>query len=204
VLVLDPGHGGLDSGTRVHGVLEKDLTLVLALRLRATLQARLNATIILTREQDRALDIEDRSAIANQSRADLLISLHVGYSEDETESSGAVFVMKSPQSTSPGPRNAFFVPWYEAHLDSRDASLTFATTLRQRLSANVPEWPVAVREAPLAVLASVTSAAVVVELGNANNPADLARLATPTFQNRVIEAIVESVQAIGVGDPGDD
>lgn len=196
VLVIDAGHGGLDSGTSRHGVLEKDVSLVLARRLGATLEDRLDATIILTRDRDRALDLEDRAVIANQSRADLLISLHVGLSRDETESGGTVFVMKSLQ---PAPRRGgLFVPWYEAHLVGREGSRLFAQTLVERLSAQIPEWPFRAREAPLGVLASVATSAVVVELGNANNEDDLMRLADAAFQNRLIDAIVASVQAVGV------
>lgn len=198
VIVIDAGHGGLDTGTHVHGVFEKDVTLNLARRLQATLEDRLNATIILTRDQDRALDIDDRVAIANQSRADLLVSLHVGLSPDPTESGGSVFVMKPiSQSSAPVGTSLLFVPWFEAYRPGLGASRRLAATLVDRLSEQIPEWPFAVREAPLGILASATTASVAVELGNANNPDDLIRLADPGFQNRVIDAIVASMQTTG-------
>lgn len=198
VIVIDAGHGGLDAGTHVHGVLEKDITLNLARRLQATLEDRLNATIILTRNQDRALDIGDRVAIVNQSRADLLVSLHVGFSPDATESGGSVFIMKPiSQPSAPEGASLLFVPWFEAYRPGLGASRRLATTLVDRLSEQIPEWPFAVREAPLGILASATTASIAVELGNANNPDDLIRLADPGFQNRVIDAIVASVQTTG-------
>jgi len=177
-----------------------DLTLVVARRLQATLEARLSATVILTRQEDRALDIESRSAIANQNQADLLVSLHVGFSPDPTESRATVFLMKDSNGSAASgslPAGDFFVPWYHAHRASRDASMRFGQILRERLSAKIPEWPAEMREAPLGILASAAMPAVVAELGNANNPQDLARLADAAFQNRIIDAIVESVQAAG-------
>jgi N-acetylmuramoyl-L-alanine amidase len=201
VLVLDPGHGGLDSGTRAQGVLEKELTLVLARRLRATIEERLGTSVILTRQVDGPLAAEDRAAIANQSRADLMLSLHVGYSHDPTESGGTVFVMQSPaRGPSPPPPGAGFIPWYDAYRSSGVASRLFAETLREALAQGIPEWPFAVRQAPLAVLASATMPSVMVELGNANNPDDLTRLSGPAFQNRVIDAIVEAIR--GARPPG--
>jgi N-acetylmuramoyl-L-alanine amidase len=80
------------------------------------------------------------------------------------------------------------------------ASRLFAETLRDALAQGIPEWPFAVRQAPLAVLASATMPSVMVELGNANNPDDLTRLSGPAFQNRVIDAIVEAIR--GARPPG--
>jgi len=202
VLVIDPGHGGLDSGTNAHGLLEKDLTLLLAQRLRATLEERLSTSVILTRGQDLASSIEDRTAVANQSHADLLISLHVGFSSDPSESRGTVFVMKDPTPVGPQSPGVFFIPWYQAHQTSDPASLRLAESLRERLSLKIPEWPFTLSRAPLGVLAGATMPAVILELGNANNPEDLERLANSQFQNRVIDGIVESIQGLEAGEDG--
>ncbi len=76
VIVLDPGHGGADAGMVVGKDVEKDLALSLARSLRADLTRRLGAQVVLTREDDRALDPERRAEAANHARADLVISLH--------------------------------------------------------------------------------------------------------------------------------
>ena len=78
VIVIDPGHGGLDGGAQASGTLEKDLTLTLARGIRRRLQREIDTTVILTRDADLELSGETRSAIANNNEADLLISLHVG------------------------------------------------------------------------------------------------------------------------------
>jgi N-acetylmuramoyl-L-alanine amidase len=204
VIVIDPGHGGLDAGTSAHGILEKDLTLVLARRLAATLEERLTAAVLLTRQQDRSLGLEERAGSANQNRADLLISLHVGYSEDPTESGGTVFLMREPAASgtrATGPAG-LFRPWYEAWRPASDPSRAFALLVGDRLGSRLPEWPFRIREAPLGLLASVTMPAAILELGNANNPEDMTRLGTPAFQNRIIDAIVDAVQSLGTPERG--
>lgn len=77
-IVLDPGHGGQESGAvGPSGVAEKDLTLLLARALRQRLQSRLPVRVVLTRNNDVELPLEARTAIANQNKADLFLSIHL-------------------------------------------------------------------------------------------------------------------------------
>ena len=76
-IVLDPGHGGEESGAiGPAGTLEKDLTLLVARTLKRRLESRLPVRVILTRDTDVVVDHDSRSAIANQNRADLFVSIH--------------------------------------------------------------------------------------------------------------------------------
>lgn len=77
IVVIDAGHGGKDPGCAGAGSLEKEITLSLALRLRALIKARHpEVKVILTREKDEFLPLHERSRIANKAQADLFISLH--------------------------------------------------------------------------------------------------------------------------------
>jgi len=77
-IVLDPGHGGIDPGClNAAGVKEKDLTLDIALKLRDILKANTSLDVVLTRETDIHVPLENRTVIANQRRADLFLSIHV-------------------------------------------------------------------------------------------------------------------------------
>lgn len=76
-IVLDPGHGGKDPGAVANGVKEKDIVLKLAKSLKPLLEQQLGYEVILTREDDTFLSLEERTAIANTKGADLFISLHV-------------------------------------------------------------------------------------------------------------------------------
>lgn len=76
VVVLDPGHGGIDPGADQGGVLEKDLMLIFALELRDMLIRSGDVDVILTRSDDRFVSLDRRVAIAHQAGADLFLSLH--------------------------------------------------------------------------------------------------------------------------------
>lgn len=77
-IVLDPGHGGGETGAvGPSGVQEKELTLLLARALKARLESALGVRVLLTRDEDAQLPLETRTAIANQNKADLFISLHL-------------------------------------------------------------------------------------------------------------------------------
>jgi N-acetylmuramoyl-L-alanine amidase len=83
-IVIDPGHGGHDTGTiGPHGLMEKDLCLDVALRLGKLIEQKLpSAEVVYTRTEDTFVALEDRTAIANQAKADLFISIHANSSHD--------------------------------------------------------------------------------------------------------------------------
>jgi N-acetylmuramoyl-L-alanine amidase/type II secretory pathway predicted ATPase ExeA len=89
-IAIDPGHGGYDTGTRgLHGLLEKDLCLDVALRLGQLIEENIaGAQVVYTRNDDRHLSLEERTAIANKANADLFISIHAN-SSDIREARGA-------------------------------------------------------------------------------------------------------------------
>src|SRR5438128_8377452 len=82
-IVIDPGHGGYDTGTvGPSGLQEKELVLDISLKLRNLVEERLNGEVILTRTDDTFIPLENRTALANQSQADLFISVHANSSRN--------------------------------------------------------------------------------------------------------------------------
>jgi N-acetylmuramoyl-L-alanine amidase len=79
-VVLDPGHGGRDTGTIAGGIVEKDLVLDIALRLGPLIEAGMGSEVIYTRNDDTFVPLEERTRIANDKRADLFLSIHVNSS----------------------------------------------------------------------------------------------------------------------------
>ena len=80
-IVIDPGHGGDDAGVvGAAGTKEKDVALAVARRLKSTIETRLGARVLLTRDDDRRVALDDRSALANNNKADLFLSLHANAS----------------------------------------------------------------------------------------------------------------------------
>ena len=93
-VVIDPGHGGKDTGSiGPTGLLEKDLVLDVALRLKKLLEERLGTDVMLTRSGDEFVPLEERTAIANQHGADLFISIHANSSRSRRVSGAETFFL---------------------------------------------------------------------------------------------------------------
>jgi N-acetylmuramoyl-L-alanine amidase len=89
LIVLDPGHGGNELGARAFGMRESDLTLDLAKRVRVLLARRLpDVRVVLTRETDEVVSLEQRSAMANAIGADLFLSIHLNAADEEVDRGG--------------------------------------------------------------------------------------------------------------------
>jgi N-acetylmuramoyl-L-alanine amidase len=199
VVVIDPGHGGMDAGTHNATLSEKDITLVLARKLRTALQMRLGTTVLLTRDSDIALDNEARSAVANNNQANLFISLHTGYSANKLDSASSIFVMtenfgNASTTTTGAPRDQLFLPWYLGYRTHRQGSAAAATMFQEELSKAIPGWKFPVRTAPLAVLSSATMPSLLLELGNLNNETTAQTLMDNAFQTRLAGTIGDAVQ----------
>ncbi|HLH30955.1 MAG TPA: N-acetylmuramoyl-L-alanine amidase [Terriglobia bacterium] len=198
VVVIDPGHGGMDTGAKTISIAEKDLTLTLARKLRAVLQSRLGTTVLLTRDSDTALDNEARSAVANNNQANLFISLHAGYSPNPSEAGSSVFIMKEDfgdgVAPASAPRDQLFLPWYLGYRTHRQASAAAASIIEQELNKGIPAWKFTVRSAPLAVLSSATMPSLILEIGNLNNPTSAQALVDSGFQTKLVNTIADAVQ----------
>jgi N-acetylmuramoyl-L-alanine amidase len=84
-IVIDPGHGGYDTGTiGPSGLREKDLVLDIGLRLRKLIETQTNSEVFMTRSTDKFIPLEERTAIANEEGADLFISIHANASRDHS------------------------------------------------------------------------------------------------------------------------
>src|SRR5215467_693674 len=197
VVVIDPGHGGLDTGAKSSNLAEKDFTITLARKLRPVLQSRLGATVLLTRDSDMAMDNEARSAVANNNQANLFISLHAGYSSTKDDVGASVFIMKADFGDTAGPaevgRDRLFLPWYLGYRTHWPASSAASHIFRDELNKDNPGWKVAVHTAPLAVLSSATMPSLMVEIGNLNNPMSAQTLMDNGFQTKLVNTIVNAV-----------
>jgi N-acetylmuramoyl-L-alanine amidase len=197
VIVIDPGHGGMDTGVKTATGTEKDLTLAWARRLRPALQARLGATVLLTRDSDVALDNEARSAVANNNQANLFVSLHVGYSSSKVEATSSIFIMKEgfgqPLSKTAS-RDQLFLPWYLGYRIQRQGSVAAAAILQEEMQKGIPGWKFPIRTAPLAVLSSATMPSLLFEIGNLNNNVNAQTLADSGFQTRLVNSMVDAIQ----------
>lgn len=201
VIVIDAGHGGIESGAANAGTLEKDLTLALARRLRAALQSRLSSTVILTRDSDVALTSEERVAVANNNQAGLFISLHTGFSQDRMAAGSSIYIMK-PDFTvgiSEPAGDRLFLPWYMAYRLSAPASKAMAEHLQNNLSQALPGSKFPIRYGPMGVLASATMPALALEVGNLNNDVSVKTLTDPELQTKFTATLAAGIEQFATG-----
>jgi N-acetylmuramoyl-L-alanine amidase len=207
-IALDPGHGGDDEGARsADGVKEKDLTLAIARRVKGVIEARLGLRVLLTRDDDRSVPVDERTSAANNNKADLFVSLHLNASVRPSASGASIYVAAFDRDAAQaaaggaervpafggGSREIEMVPWDLAQTRHLDQSAAFADLLQQALHDHVPLAPRPVDRAPLRVLESANMPAVLVELGYLTNAEQARLLGGDAFQNAVVQALFEAI-----------
>jgi N-acetylmuramoyl-L-alanine amidase len=210
-IAVDAGHGGSEAGARgPGGALEKDVTLAVARRLKASLEARLGVRVILTRDGDATMGLDERAALANNNKADLFVSLHANASVRGGASGAEVFylsldeygdaaqrVAKGDSESLPvfsgGSRDIELILWETAQARYIPQSATLARTVESSLREHVPMSARAIQQAPLRVLVGANMPAVLVEMGFMTNAAQEKQLTSDEFQNRVVQALVSAV-----------
>ena len=210
-VAIDPGHGGDDEGAHgAGGAKEKDLTLAVARRAKTAIEARLGIRVLLTRDDDRNVPIDERTAIANNNKADLFVSLHANASLRPTTAGTAIFCAEFDKDTAQsataggadrvpafggGSRDIELVLWDLAQTRHLDQSTTFAGLLQQQLQDRVPlvARPVEVDRAPLRVLESANMPAVLIEMGYLTNADQEKLLAGDAFQNTLVQALFDAI-----------
>ncbi len=205
-IVVDPGHGGDEAGAHgTAGAIEKELTLDLARRLKAALEARLGVRVVLTREDDRRLGLDERAAIANNSKADLFLSLHANASVQPAAHGATVFHLNADREPADGGlaptgipalggmRTLDLVPWDAVQERHLTASTRLAEAVAQSLRGRVDLTATPVREAPLRVLVGANMPAVLVEAGYLSNVDDEKRLGSDEYRNALVQGLVDAV-----------
>jgi N-acetylmuramoyl-L-alanine amidase len=208
-IAVDAGHGGDDEGVRTaDGVKEKDLALAIARRVRAIVEARLGLRVLLTRDDDRNVPMDERASLANNNKADLFISLHANGSMRPATSGAAIYCAafdKDAAQTAAaggterlptfggGQRDIEMVPWDLAQTRHLAQSEAFAEMLQQQFRDHVPLASRPIDRAPLRVLESANMPAVLIELGYLTNPDQAKLLTGETFQNTAAQAIFDAI-----------
>ncbi len=182
VIILDPGHGGADGGmTGSSGLLEKDLALALAVRVRDRLKQLSDVKVVLTREEDKDKSVSERSTLANQQKGDLLISIHAGAGYSPTARGVEVFCA-APAGQGSAVRQSYQAP-----------SLRFAKSVAAEMAAQTGAPDRGVHEIPLLVLREAAMPGILVEVGCLNNPEEAAALAAEDYQAKLAEGMAQGI-----------
>jgi N-acetylmuramoyl-L-alanine amidase len=209
-VAIDAGHGGDDHGVvGPGGAKEKDLTLAVARRLKTAVETRLGYRVLLTRDDDRNVPIDERAATANHNKADLFISLHANAALRSGTTGGMILYAAFDRGIEDaaraslgterlptfagGTRDIELVLWDLAQIRHVDRSAAFARILEQQLRGRVGLAPRAVTRAPLRVLESANMPAVVVEMGYLTNVDQERQLTGNEVQTTIVQAIVDAI-----------
>jgi N-acetylmuramoyl-L-alanine amidase len=207
-IVLDPGHGGSDEGAQGNGLVEKDLTLRLARLLRSKLEEALPVRVVLTRDEDADLPLATRSAIANQLKADLFVSLHLNASFGGQATGAETYSLSLEASDERAQRAAEdanltaggdpltdlqLILWDMAQSRHLAASQRLASLIQEELNETLSLRNRGVKQAPFSVLMGAAMPAVLVELGFLSNPQEVERLQDPLYQNELVAALTRAL-----------
>ncbi len=207
-VAIDAGHGGESRGaTGPGGSAEKDITLSVARRLRAALESRLGVRIVMTRDDDRDVSIENRTALANNNKADVFLSLHANASFRPEVKGATVYVAAFNEADlasagltperlpvfGGGLRNIEVVPWNLAQIPHREQSDRLAQAVADTLNGRVSLAPRPIEHAPLRVLESANMPAVLLEMGYLTNADQEQALAGTDAQNAIAQALVDAI-----------
>ncbi len=211
-IVIDPGHGGKDPGARgQRGTEEKDITLKVALKLRDLLSRQPGVRVLMTRERDQFVELEDRAKFANGQGADLFVSIHVNshpqrsvkgveiYHFGEAKDQRALEVAARENGT---PLSSTGVGWEYLVADlltakKVEASLELAWTAKEALVTNLNDHYFlvdhGVKTAPFYVLRFTSMPSILAEIAYISNSDEEDMLRTTRFTTRVAEALKEGV-----------
>ena len=218
-IVIDPGHGGHDTGTiSPGGMREKDLVLDVARRLRAYIKHNYpDVEVILTRDSDRFVALEERTAIANSRRADLFISVHANASQSKAASGVETYFLSPDRAPSEdaetaareNARLAASKPAEKAQpvfasvtvgnrvAESRELARYIQSGLVRGIGAASPRTAMnrGVKHAAFVVLLGAAMPSVLAEVSFLSNPKDEALLQTSQFRERIAASLFAGLNA---------
>ena len=191
LVVLDPGHGGDDSGAMCGEVMEKDLALDVAHRAELLMRAAGFGTR-LTRESDRYVSLAERASLGNQNENSLFISIH--FNDGKQAATSGVETYYSPMQSN-RPTLLSWLPFLR-QTDSGQLtakSETLASCLQGALIRRTRALDRGIKTEPFYVIANLRQPAALIEGGFLTNKSDLNKLATPEYRQQLAAAICEGV-----------
>ncbi len=196
IVMLDPGHGGADTGAvGARNVQEKRVTLDIARRVRAKLHAE-PFVVRLTREADESVSLAERVQRANAARADLFVSIHINAAPDRNVSGIETFVLPAAGYPSTSQSQAGADALQRLAGNQFDAANTLlGYSIHKALVEAVQAPDRGLKRARFAVLKNIECPAVLVECGFVSNPREEERILLPEYRDRLADGIARGIRA---------
>lgn len=196
-VIIDPGHGGHDAGARNRIALEKDLNLIVGKKLRDSLKKK-GLRVVMTRETDVFLSLQERVTIANRYQNAVFISIH--FNSGRPAASGLeVFTLAPAGTSSAMSRTVRKDPMAGNHHDSANIALASAVQTRmlgyplRQLKTKLDDR--GIKRARFSVLCTIKHPAILVECGFMSNAKEAELIRTDRYHNCIAAAIADGVLA---------
>jgi N-acetylmuramoyl-L-alanine amidase len=190
-VVLDPGHGGRDDGARANGLVEKALSLDVALRVEKILKP-FNFPVIVTRRDDTYVSLEDRAAVANRLENALFVSIHFNHAPDRASSGVETFYA----SEKIPPEAAWtWVGFFNKPEVAPDDGETLAGFIQTALVMRTDAINRGIKSRELYVVRHTRCPAVLVEGGFINNPLEARLISNNDYRERLARSIAEGIMS---------
>jgi N-acetylmuramoyl-L-alanine amidase len=216
-VVLDAGHGGTDPGTIALDLHEKAITLDIGARLRTLLEAD-GYEVVMTRDADRTIALRDRAVLANSSKSDIFVSIHVNAIVKHTESRGVetyyLGATDDPSLTKlaavENRVSGYSMTDMRKLLDGvyadarRDESRELAAAVQRNLYTSLSQHDTGlenwgVKRAPFIVLVATDMPAILAEVGCISNEKEAALLRRPDYRQKIADALFSGIRAYAKG-----
>ncbi len=216
IVVIDPGHGGIDPGTQVAAIAEKAVVLAFGLKLKEQLEAQGRYRVIMTRSDDTFISLNDRVRIARGVEANLFISIHADSLAQAQDVRGATIYTGSERASdaeaarqaakenqadavagldsSEDVQDVAGILMDLAKRETRSFSTIFARNLVEKLGGSVKMHKVPLRSAGFRVLTAPDVPSVLIELGYMSSPKDAELLNSPEWRGRAVAAVAAAVE----------
>ncbi len=223
IIVLDPGHGGYDSGAVKFGTVEKNVVLAFSLVLRDLLEKTGRYKVLMTRNDDTFIPLDDRTKYAERNRANIFIAIHADYSDQGSRARGATIytlrdgVAKNLERSAKGNAAENVLSAEEidtvkkvsddvsavrgilADLAERDVEMThertgmFAKTVIENMGESTPMRNEPDQQAAFRVLKTAQFPSVLIELAYVTNKQDASNLQSDGWRGKVAQSIVSAI-----------
>jgi len=192
VVVLDPGHGGQDSGAMCGGVMEKDLTLDVARRVDRLLDSEGVATL-MTRLGDSYVSLADRAAFGNRATDSIFISIH--FNEDNKPVASGVETYYAAHQIDSASSFASWFPFFSRPPSNspKPESQSLAGFIQEALVARTRSVDRGTQPKQFFVIANVSSPAVLIEGGFITNKDELSKLVSEDYRDQLAAAVADGI-----------
>ena len=210
-IVIDAGHGGHDPGAKANGLSEADLTLDVALRLKKLLEKQPGIEVVMTRETDVFVPLEERTAIANREAADLFLSIHVNASRNTSARGVETYFLNfatnpeaeavAARENSASGRTMHSLPSIVRAIalnNKIDESRDFAATVQKSMVSTLSQKnkslrDLGVKQAPFVVLIGAGMPSVLAEMSFVTNKQEGQLLKTGVYRQSIAQALQDAV-----------